>query len=124
MSNSFGTEPPVTLQLDGPSEPDPFTSDEFGAWRGMLRVHATVFRELDRRLLADHGFGIDAYGVLVTLVSAPKARSRSANWASGATSAQVESQDRSTGSRTPAWSSEAQTRPTAGAFLSGSRTKA
>jgi DNA-binding MarR family transcriptional regulator len=34
-------------------------------------VHATVFRELDGRLLADHGFGVDAYGVLITLVSAP-----------------------------------------------------
>ena len=37
----------------------------------MLRVHATVFRELDHRLLADHGFGVDAYGVLITLVGAP-----------------------------------------------------
>jgi DNA-binding MarR family transcriptional regulator len=72
MSNSFGAEPPSALQLDGPPEPDPFTSEEFGAWRGMLRVHATVFRELNRRLLADHGFGVDAYGVLVTLVSAPE----------------------------------------------------
>lgn len=72
MSNSFGADSPVALQLGGPSEPDPFTSEEFGAWRGLLRVHATVFRELDRRLLADHGFGVDAYGVLVTLVSAPE----------------------------------------------------
>ena len=40
--------------------------------------------------------------------------------ASGATSAQAESPDRSTGSRTPASSSEAQTQPTAAAFLSGS----
>jgi DNA-binding MarR family transcriptional regulator len=38
----------------------------------MLRVHSTVFRELDRRLLAGHGFGVDAYGVLVTLVGAPQ----------------------------------------------------
>src|SRR5689334_18008400 len=52
-------------------EPDPFTPEEFAAWRGMLRVHSTVFRELDRQLTAEHGFGIDAYGVLITLVSAP-----------------------------------------------------
>ena len=58
---------------DEPPEPDPFNAHEFNAWRGMLRVHATVFRELDRRLLAEHGFGIDAYGVLITLVS-PSAR--------------------------------------------------
>ena len=53
------------------SEPDPFTAEEFGAWRGMLRIHSSVFRELERQLLATHGFGIDAYGVLITLVSPP-----------------------------------------------------
>jgi DNA-binding MarR family transcriptional regulator len=37
----------------------------------MLRVHSAVFRELDRRLIANHGFGVDAYGVLITLVSVP-----------------------------------------------------
>ena len=37
----------------------------------MLRVHSTVFRELDNRLIAEHGIGVDAYGVLITLVSAP-----------------------------------------------------
>jgi DNA-binding MarR family transcriptional regulator len=40
----------------------------------MLRIHATVFRELDRRLIANHGFGVDAYGVLITLVSVPGGR--------------------------------------------------
>jgi DNA-binding MarR family transcriptional regulator len=61
----------VPLDLDGAPEPNPFTPGEFGAWRGMLRVHAMVFRELERALSADHGFGVDAYGVLVTLVGAP-----------------------------------------------------
>lgn len=37
----------------------------------MLRVHSAVFRELDRQLLAEHGFGIDPYGVMITLVTAP-----------------------------------------------------
>jgi DNA-binding MarR family transcriptional regulator len=37
----------------------------------MLRVHATVLRALERALLADHGFGVDAYGALITLVTAP-----------------------------------------------------
>ena len=54
-----------------PHEPDPFNAEEFHAWRGMLRVHSTVLRELDRQLLAEHGFGIDAYGVLITLVTPP-----------------------------------------------------
>ena len=67
-----GTEIPTTL--DELPEPDPFTPDEFAAWRGMLRVHSAVFRELDRQLLADHGFGIDSYGVMITLVGAPARR--------------------------------------------------
>jgi DNA-binding MarR family transcriptional regulator len=61
----------TTTTVDDLPEPDPFTPEEFAAWRGMLRVHSTVFRELDRQLTAEHGFGIDAYGVLITLVSAP-----------------------------------------------------
>jgi DNA-binding MarR family transcriptional regulator len=71
MSSSSGSEPRIALDLDGTPEPNPFTSCEFDVWRGMLRVHATVFRGLERRLQADHGFGVDAYGVLITLVGAP-----------------------------------------------------
>jgi DNA-binding MarR family transcriptional regulator len=74
MSSSSGSEPRIALDLDGAPEPNPFTLGEFGAWRGMLRVHATVLRGLERALLADHGFGVDAYGVLITLVSAPAGR--------------------------------------------------
>ena len=59
---------------DDPPEPDPFTPEEFAAWRGMLRVQSSVFRELDRRLLAEHGFGVDAYGVMITLVGLPSRR--------------------------------------------------
>jgi DNA-binding MarR family transcriptional regulator len=62
------------ITLHEPPEPDPFTPEEFAAWRGMLRVHSAVFRELDRQLLAEHGFGIDSYGVMITLVTAPARR--------------------------------------------------
>jgi DNA-binding MarR family transcriptional regulator len=55
-------------------EPDPFTPEEFAAWRGMLRVHSAVFRELDRQLLAEHGFGVDSYAVLITLVTSTARR--------------------------------------------------
>ena len=65
---------PIPTALDEPPEPDPFTPEEFAAWRGMLRVHSAVFRELDRQLLAEHGFGIDSYGVMITLVGAPGRR--------------------------------------------------
>jgi DNA-binding MarR family transcriptional regulator len=62
---------PSPTTVDEPPEPEPFTSDEFAAWRGMLRVHSTVFRALDRQLQAEHGFGVDAYGVMITLVTSP-----------------------------------------------------
>ena len=70
MSSNFAGPPAGRSLSQELPEPHPFTPAEFGAWRGMLRVHATVFRELDERLMADHGFGVDAYGVLVTLVGA------------------------------------------------------
>lgn len=71
MSSSSEVKTGTPLDLGGAPEPNPFTPREFDVWRGMLRVHATVFRELERRLQADHGFGVDAYGVLITLVGAP-----------------------------------------------------
>jgi DNA-binding MarR family transcriptional regulator len=71
MSSSSGTESRDALDVDAAPEPSPLTPGEFGAWRGTLRVHATVFRALDRALLGGYGFGVDAYGVLITLVSAP-----------------------------------------------------
>jgi DNA-binding MarR family transcriptional regulator len=70
MSSSSRERPLNAPPSEELPEPDPFTPAEFGAWRGMLRVHAAVFRALEARLLADHGFGVDAYGVLVTLVGA------------------------------------------------------
>lgn len=66
------SETPTTL--GEPHEPDPFTPEEFAAWRGLLRVHSAVFRELDRQLRAEHGLGVDSYGVMITLVGAPGRR--------------------------------------------------
>ena len=75
MSNkSRRNGPKASDELAGPPEPDPFTPAEFAAWRGLLRVHSTVMLELDRRLLRAHGLGIDAYGVLVTMVGQPGSR--------------------------------------------------
>jgi DNA-binding MarR family transcriptional regulator len=74
MSSSSSGKPGAGLDLDGAPEPNPFTAGEFNAWRGMLRVHASISRELDRALLAEHGFGLDAYGVLITLVTASDGR--------------------------------------------------
>ena len=74
MSSSSVAGADTPSALHEPPEPDPFTPEEFAAWRGMLRVHAAVFRELDRQLLAEHGFGIDSYAVMITLMTAPARR--------------------------------------------------
>ena len=75
MSNkSRRNGPKASDELASPPEPNPFTPAEFAAWRGLLRVHSTVMRELDRRLLRAHELGIDAYGVLVTMVGQPGSR--------------------------------------------------
>ena len=71
MSNNVSDCPDPPDQITGPPEPDPFTPAEFGAWRGMLRVHTTVMRELDHRLQNAHGLGVDAYGLLITMVGQP-----------------------------------------------------
>ena len=73
-SSSPSPAAPLPDELADPPEPDPFSAEEFAAWRGMLRVHSTVFRELDRGLLAEHGFGVDAYGLMIMLVTAPARR--------------------------------------------------
>jgi DNA-binding MarR family transcriptional regulator len=52
-------------------EPDPFSHDEFLAWRAFLRVHAHVTGELDRRMTEANGLSLAQYGVLITLASAP-----------------------------------------------------
>jgi DNA-binding MarR family transcriptional regulator len=59
-----------------PPEPDPFSPEEFAAWRGMLRLRETVTRAIDARLRAEHGLSIDDYGILITLVGQPDQRQR------------------------------------------------
>jgi DNA-binding MarR family transcriptional regulator len=49
---------------------------ELGAWRGFLRTHATLMRELDAELEAEHGLSLTSYDVLVQLESAPDRRLR------------------------------------------------
>ena len=49
---------------------------EQAAWGGVLTVHATVVRELDRRLRADHRLSVSEFDVLITLFNAPGRRLR------------------------------------------------
>jgi DNA-binding MarR family transcriptional regulator len=65
-----------------PTRPVPeLTGTELGAWRGMLRVHAALVRELDAELDAIHALPLSSYDVLIYLQSAPGKRLRMAELA-------------------------------------------
>src|SRR3954451_7022433 len=48
-----------------------FSELELDAWRGFLRSHATLVRELDEELTERHGLPLSSYDVLVQLDEAP-----------------------------------------------------
>jgi DNA-binding MarR family transcriptional regulator len=54
---------------------------ELGAWRGLVRVHAALVRELDAELDARHGLPLSSYEVLRCLSRAPNGRMRMAELA-------------------------------------------
>jgi DNA-binding MarR family transcriptional regulator len=53
-----------------------FTELELDAWRGFLRAHATLVRELDEELTESHDLPLSSYDVLVQLDEAPDGRLR------------------------------------------------
>jgi DNA-binding MarR family transcriptional regulator len=57
------------------------TATELGAWRGLLRVHTALVRELDAELYATHDLPLSSYDVLIYLQAAPDRRLRMAELA-------------------------------------------
>jgi DNA-binding MarR family transcriptional regulator len=53
-----------------------FSDLELDAWRGFLRTHAMLVRELDEQLSERHGLPLSSYDVLVQLDEAPEGRLR------------------------------------------------
>ena len=51
-------------------------SEELGAWRGMLRVHAELTKALDAELTEAHGLPLSSYEVLLFLAGEPEGRMR------------------------------------------------
>ncbi len=49
---------------------------ELAAWRGFLRVHAALTKQLDAELAAVHGLPLSSYEVLLHLADAPEGRMR------------------------------------------------
>lgn len=54
---------------------------EIAAWRGLLRVHARLIRELSLELEQVHGLPLSSYEVLLVLANAPDERMRMAELA-------------------------------------------
>jgi len=60
----------------------PLSERESQAWRGFLRTHAVLWRELEARLEARHGISLGVFDVLVLLDEAPGGRLRMSELAS------------------------------------------
>ncbi len=63
----------VAVQLD---------ARQLAAWRGLLRVHATLTKALDAQLEAEHGLALSSYEVLMYLNDADEQRMRMSDLAS------------------------------------------
>ena len=73
MSSNVGEPERWLIELP---EPEALSSEEFQAWRGLIRLREAVMREIDRRLHHEGLISLADYGVLITLVTAPGLRLR------------------------------------------------
>src|SRR5262245_51950849 len=64
------------------SEVKQLNDRELAAWKGLLRLHSTLVRELDRELEEAHGLPLTHYEVLIHLYLAPDNRLRMSDLAS------------------------------------------
>ena len=59
------------------------TREELAAWRGLLRVHASMTKALDAELVREHGLSLSSYEVLLFLADSPDGRLRMSELADG-----------------------------------------
>src|SRR4051812_16419787 len=64
-----------------PTTTPELASAELAVWRGFLRVHAALAKQLDAELDAAHGIPLSSYEVLINLQAAPDRRLRMADLA-------------------------------------------
>jgi DNA-binding MarR family transcriptional regulator len=62
--------------LETRSTDGPLSTLELDAWRGLLRTHAALSRELDRQIADAEGLGLSSYEVLLRLAQSPNRRAR------------------------------------------------
>ncbi|MBB4664503.1 DNA-binding MarR family transcriptional regulator [Conexibacter arvalis] len=59
-----------------PEAAPPLCPDELAAWKGLLRVHASLMKALDAELESAHRLPLTSYEVLIQLADAPERRMR------------------------------------------------
>lgn len=70
------TETPMAATSPPVAAVEGLCPTELEAWRGLLRVHASVLKALDAELDAAHGLPLSSYEVLIQLAEAPERRMR------------------------------------------------
>jgi DNA-binding MarR family transcriptional regulator len=77
--------PSAAAEANGaePARPVLLDPTELGAWRGFLRVHAAITKELDAELMREHRLPLSSYEVLLFLHDAPDGRMRMSELAEG-----------------------------------------
>jgi DNA-binding MarR family transcriptional regulator len=79
---SLTSETPTALTSPPPAAVAPAAAveglgpAELDAWRGLLRVHASVLKALDAEMESAHGLPLTSYEVLIQLADAPERRMR------------------------------------------------
>src|SRR3954452_25496065 len=69
------------MDVMAPTTIPELTDAELAVWRGFLRVHAALAKQLDAELDRAHGIPLSSYEVLINLQSAPDRRLRMADLA-------------------------------------------
>ena len=73
------TTPPTNEPSGAPLDPA-----ELATWRGFLRVHSALTKELDAELVAEHGLTLSSYEVLLHLATSPSGCARMSDLAGSA----------------------------------------
>jgi DNA-binding MarR family transcriptional regulator len=72
----------TTLPVPVPADTDALDERELRAWRGLLRVHASLSKALDAQLDREHGLPLTSYEVLLYLAEAEGEKMRMCDLAS------------------------------------------
>jgi DNA-binding MarR family transcriptional regulator len=73
---------PTTTTVPTPADSSPLDERELRAWRGLLRVHASLSKALDAELDREHGLPLTSYEVLLYLAEADGEKMRMCDLAS------------------------------------------